>query len=230
MRTGVAGLVGRIPLIDLVGAYIDGLTRGTTVAALSSPSQTQLGTSGRALLSIVGTCGGGWIVQSLSMHTTQWAVEVPGVLAPGAGILGTMDAWAAGIASLVYTLLLDPPASASSSASWFYGLQFKPATITPVHPDTARSVVVLLMAGLLAGRVITRYVLALRLDPDASTGKIKSKSRSKSKGGKDNGVGAGAQEVERILKELEAEAESETPKKKTGKKSSQSSKAATPQR
>jgi hypothetical protein len=114
--------------LDLVGAYTDGITRGSTVAILTSslslppgngnmPGQEEggIGALGAAVLSSVAISGGGWTVQTLGLNLPEWRVGTPAVLRNGAGVLDTLDTWSAVVCSIIYSILIAPGTAGLSS-------------------------------------------------------------------------------------------------------------------
>ncbi|ORY30992.1 hypothetical protein BCR39DRAFT_455343, partial [Naematelia encephala] len=146
---------------NLVGAYIDGMTRGVTITSL--PEALSLsGVKGTSwftpiILSGLAVSGGGWAVQLLGMHEKEWGMGVPGVLR--GGILNTLDFWGGMLVGIVYAALMrtHPEFSALSDFTASVlpdDLQVK-GTKALVTPETARAICVLLLGSLLAARAIT---------------------------------------------------------------------------
>ncbi|OWZ51458.1 peptidyl-prolyl cis-trans isomerase-like 2 [Cryptococcus neoformans 125.91] len=110
--TGIsAWIVDHVPevLVNTVGAAVDGLTRGVTIASIG----TMVGASGKfpgpevsawtyTLLSALAVSSGGFVVSLFSLHEPSYRLSVPSVFRRGAGAWGTMDVWAAGLAGLGY--------------------------------------------------------------------------------------------------------------------------------
>ena len=195
------------PILDIAGAYIDGITRGTTVSLLSSSS---LGVWARALVSGICISGGGWIVQLLNLNGEQWAVRTPAVLKDGAGILDRLDTWSAVLLSVIYSILTNhnPNLFTSEGAATTNpgnGAIISPAIDTfikdlvpvpgssplgkagfgtnmAIAPEMARAVVVVLMGSLLFARVITRLFLPPPSSSPSSTSSI-AVGKTRSEGG-----------------------------------------------
>ncbi|WVQ76074.1 hypothetical protein IAR50_005711 [Cryptococcus sp. DSM 104548] len=158
-------------LFNVFTAYIDGMTRGTTLSALPdlvSQSSTGLGGAANlttyALLSSLAITSGGLFVGLFGLAGETWSIGVPSLLKGGA--LGTLDAWGAAMVSFVYLALagglpsLAPvtnvllpllpeeflvSSSASPSAS---------AGTTLVDPLHNRAICILLFGTLLAFRAL----------------------------------------------------------------------------
>jgi hypothetical protein len=135
--------------LDLVGAYTDGITRGSTVAILTSslslppgngnmPGQEEggIGALGAAVLSSVAISGGGWTVQTLGLNLPEWRVGTPAVLRNGAGVLDTLDTWSAVVCSIIYSILIAPGTAGLSSQG-----KRNTAVISPAIDDFVRGLV-----------------------------------------------------------------------------------------
>ncbi|OWZ60672.1 hypothetical protein AYX15_07033 [Cryptococcus neoformans] len=109
-----AWTVDHVPevLVNTVGAAVDGLTRGVTIASIG----TMVGASGKfpgpevsawtyTLLSALAVSSGGFVVSLFSLHEPSYRLSVPSVFRRGAGAWGTMDVWAAGLAGLGYWVM-----------------------------------------------------------------------------------------------------------------------------
>jgi hypothetical protein len=216
-------LIAIVPasILDIAGSYIDGITRGSTVAILTSslvslpaPGAATVGPVGAAILSGICISGGGWIVQTLGLNLEEWKLGTPVVLRNGAGILDTLDTWSAVICSIIYSILIFPnSAQAHTQGDYEASCVVSPSfdnfvrSVVPTRIGTnkldiqaittnARAVVVLLMGSILAARVITRLVLSRRAP---LAGKV------------DAQIGIEMEELDNVPR-----SRAETPKKKKG--------------
>lgn len=217
-----------MPGINILGAWTDGLTRGFTVSAISSTPHTILG---RALLSVIGTGGGGWIVGLLGMAGAGgegWKLGVPGILRSGQGVLGTMDVWAAILGSVIYSSLTSTNSHSNSSTSSSSGSGFESGYLlsssrsimekyipdstfkslqTLQLPSHARSTVIVVMASLFFARIITTSLTASSSSPITQTRtktSIKNGIKTKSNESKTRKVG---EEIDSLVQEIEAKAQ-----------------------
>nr|WPS94680.1 nucleoside-diphosphate kinase [Naematelia aurantialba] len=168
---------------QLVGSYIDGMTRGVTIASVPSAIAASglAGTSWLTpvVLSGLAVSGGGWAVQLLGMHEKEWSLGVPGVLK--GGILNTLDFWGGMLVGLVYAVLMRTHAEFSLLSDYTAAvipddLQAK-GTKALVSPDTARAICVLLLGSLLAARAVTTAFLTS--NPKNQSPKTTPKGRAK---------------------------------------------------
>jgi hypothetical protein len=155
--------------LNLVFAAIDGLTRGTTIAALAPAlvSARVVSTGWTyTLLSGIAVSGGGFIVSLLSLHEPKWTLGKPSLL--DGGILNTLDCWGAMLVAAVYSSLLrlhpELDVFATRILPW---IPAKLVTLGPteeqpaaaVHPEAGRAVCVLLLGILLASRAVIQAVM-----------------------------------------------------------------------
>jgi hypothetical protein len=111
--TGMASYVTRTApalFLNLVFAAIDGLTRGTTIAALAPALvSARVASTGwtYTLLSGIAVSGGGFIVSLLGLHESKWTLAKPSIL--DGGILNTLDCWGASPGSRQSSSLSVPP-------------------------------------------------------------------------------------------------------------------------
>ncbi|KAK1921531.1 hypothetical protein DB88DRAFT_67105 [Papiliotrema laurentii] len=172
VSTGLARfIVSTAPtLVNLFGAYIDGITRGTTISALpstlsaSSPAiaESLLAT---ALISGITVSSGGWIVQAFGMHEDEWKVGKPTVL--NGGVLDTLDLWSGALTGLLYATLTGSFAELDGARAVLAlaipdDLRAKRLGKGIVDTNTARAISVLVLGSLLAARVVTQAILGLR--------------------------------------------------------------------
>jgi hypothetical protein len=143
----------------VVGAYVDGFTRGNTVSLVPVIAGGN-GIWGRAILSAICISGGGFIVQSLNLNG-DWKLSTPAILRDGAGILDWMDIWSAFSLSIIHSILTSPETVFTPTIdSWVKGNTY--STSVKGNGVEARAVVILLMGSLVAARVITKLFLRVR--------------------------------------------------------------------
>jgi hypothetical protein len=170
--TGMASYVTRTApalFLNLVFAAIDGLTRGTTIAALAPALvSARVASTGwtYTLLSGIAVSGGGFIVSLLGLHESKWTLAKPSIL--DGGILNTLDCWGAMLVAAVYSSLLrlhpELDVFATRILPW---IPAKLVTLGPteeqpaaaVHPEAGRAVCVLLLGLLLGGRAVIQAVV-----------------------------------------------------------------------
>lgn len=222
-----------MPILDIAGAYIDGITRGTTVSILSSSS---LGVWARALVSGLCISGGGWLIQLLNLNGEQWAVRTPAVLKQGAGLLDRLDTWSAVLLSVIYSILTNPNPNLFTSGGVATANSGNGAIISPaidtfikdlvpvpvstplgkagfdtkmaIAPEMARAVVVVLMGSLLFARVITRLILPSSSSPSSTSSIAVAVGKTQSE--------RGIKEVILDEKEVSGKSRDSTPSKKRG--------------
>lgn len=175
--TGLAAFItSTAPAVpfNVFTAYIDGITRGATISALPA----LIGSSGKTsnwftttLLSGIGICGGGWLVQLFGLSLPEWSLGVPSVL--NGGLLNTMDFWGGMGVGIVYAALTGDHAEFEPIGNLFASVL--PAEMTKgsassaiVDPKTARAIAVLLLGSLFAARVITKSILSTNTGPNSS--------------------------------------------------------------
>jgi hypothetical protein len=177
--TGIARyIVSTAPtLINLFGAYIDGITRGTTITAL--PKALAAGAYGAAassalssnlwttsLMSGLAVASGGWVVQGLGLHESEWKVGRPAILS--GSILDTLDLWSGILIGVLYAALTRSHAALNPAGDLL--AQVLPADLlikgdgskALVEPNTARAISVLVLGSLLAARVVTKSVVSYK--------------------------------------------------------------------
>jgi hypothetical protein len=175
------------PLVfNIITAYVDGITRGTTIAAIPNllASSTNLAAGGNwltaTLLSGIAVCGGGWIVSGLGLHKSSWELGMPSVL--NGGILDTLDLWGGMISGWVYISLLRlyPELDGVSNMlrtiipSELHALGAATGKTAVTTKETARAIAVLVYGSLLCARVITKAVLETK--PTVATKEKKAKA------------------------------------------------------
>ena len=184
VQTGIARyMVSTAPtLINLFGAYIDGITRGTTITAV--PKALAVGAYGTAassalsgnlwttaLMSGLAVASGGWVVQGLGLHESEWKVGKPAILS--GSVLDSLDLWSGTFTGLLYATLTRSHASLNPAGDLL--AQVLPAELLVkgagagsnglVEPNTARAICVLVLGSLLAARVVTKSVLSYKPAP-----------------------------------------------------------------
>ena len=100
-------IVDTAPLLffNVVGAFMDGLTRGTGLAAIPTSLALSHGVNSvwaHALLSGITIGGGGLLIQLLGMTKDDWQLSAPAILAGG---WATFDVYAAVIVGLFHAAL-----------------------------------------------------------------------------------------------------------------------------
>lgn len=243
LPTGLSTLITQLPGINILGSWIDGLTRGFTVCAISSTPHTMMG---RALLSAIGTGGGGWMVQLFGMDG-PWTLGTPGILKSGQGVLSTMDVWAALLGSIIFSSLTSTSSdsnSNSNSNSGHYLLSTSRTTLESYIPESmikslqslsvashARSAVIAIMASLFFARIITTSLTSSSLSSSTQTKtktSIKNSLKSKSSESKSRKVG---EEIDNLVQEIEAKAQkAQKAASRIGSKSESESTDSTPRK
>ncbi|WWC59310.1 uncharacterized protein I303_101861 [Kwoniella dejecticola CBS 10117] len=98
-------------LFNLLGACVDGMTRGTTITSLGSlissssldGGQNDLNLWTYVLLSALAISSGGLMVGTLGLNETTWRLGTPNLLK--GGILNTLDAWGASLVGVLWLIL-----------------------------------------------------------------------------------------------------------------------------
>ncbi|WVR04570.1 hypothetical protein IAU60_001577 [Kwoniella sp. DSM 27419] len=164
-------------LLNVGGAFVDGMTRGTTITSLSSVIPTtalgqSFGVWTYALLSAVAVSFGGVPVGLLGLAEPEWKLGVPTIL--NGGLLGTMDAWGAALVGIVWLILtrqaqvLAPISDAVLSA---LPKEFKSTLASQgldkqtIDVGYGRAICVLLLGSLLATRAVILSLRGRRLSP-----------------------------------------------------------------
>ncbi|RXK35702.1 hypothetical protein M231_07030 [Tremella mesenterica] len=153
-------------ILSLVGAYIDGLTRGTTISSLppALPSEVTLWT--QVLLSGIAIVSGGFIFQLLGMHKRTWQLTTPSILL--GGIWATLELWGGMLVGLTYAALMRTHEEVAWLGDLFSlalprelqsGFKAEGKLGSVVDHDTARALCVLLFGSLLALRVVVTTFL-----------------------------------------------------------------------
>ncbi|ODN82246.1 hypothetical protein L202_02531 [Cryptococcus amylolentus CBS 6039] len=158
-------------LFNVFTAYVDGMTRGTTLSALPalvSQSSTGVGATANlttyALLSSLAITSGGLFVGLFGLAGDSWSIGVPSLLK--GGLLGTLDAWGAALVSIVYLALAGhlPVLAPLTNAllpilpSEFIVSSSSPESSPSIDPLHNRAIAILLFGTLLAFRaVITAF-------------------------------------------------------------------------
>ncbi|KIR56863.1 hypothetical protein I315_00018 [Cryptococcus gattii Ru294] len=105
-------------LLDTVGAAVDGLSRGVTIASIAGmleasgkfhPQGHDVSAWTYTLLSTCAIASGGFLVSLFSLHEASYRLSVPSVFRSGVGVWGTMDVWAAALAGLGYWVMVSVP-------------------------------------------------------------------------------------------------------------------------
>ncbi|ADV22177.1 hypothetical protein I305_04052 [Cryptococcus gattii E566] len=105
-------------LLHTVGAAVDGLSRGVTIASIAGmleasgkfhPHGHDVSAWTYTLLSTCAIASGGFLVSLFSLHEASYRLSVPSVFRSGVGVWGTMDVWAAALAGLGYWVMVSVP-------------------------------------------------------------------------------------------------------------------------
>lgn len=103
-------------LLHTVGAAVDGLSRGVTIASIAGmleasgkfhPQGHDVSAWTYTLLSTCAIASGGFLVSLFSLHEASYRLSVPSVFRSGVGVCGTMDVWAAALAGLGYWVMVS---------------------------------------------------------------------------------------------------------------------------
>lgn len=174
-------------LINLFGSYIDGITRGTAISGLPiaiAKSGLSNNVWATALISGITVASGGWIIQALGIHESEWGVHRPAILS--GGILDTLDLWSGILTGLLYGTLTKShtelyPAAGVLARMLPNDMVLADTSKGLVPTNTARAICVLFLGSLLAARVITKFILESGSAGVSRRTKVKvSKKKSKS--------------------------------------------------
>ncbi|KAK4688137.1 hypothetical protein P7C73_g1979, partial [Tremellales sp. Uapishka_1] len=161
-------------LFNLVGAYVDGITRGITITGISSLGAFSWWTE--VVLSGLAACSGGWIMQSLNLAGENYQVGKPTIL--NGGLLDTLDLWGAMAVGLVYGGLMrahEETGWVGDALEMVLPEDIRGKAGKKIEQPVARAICALLMGSLLAARVITVSTMGWRTGR-ASRGKAKNSS------------------------------------------------------
>ncbi|GMK56498.1 hypothetical protein CspeluHIS016_0303380 [Cutaneotrichosporon spelunceum] len=212
--TKLASVVSQAPSLPLglVLSFIDGMARGVTVASMPSLTESSPKTAGSWLapivLGVIATCGGGWIAQTLGLARESWTIGRPSVL--GGGVWDTLDVWAAVIAGVVYSALVGNYPALRKLRPLV--VETLPSDLE-ITPGVARAVAVLVFTSLFAARTIAT---CLRPATKEAEKRIQAKTSSLPE--------KAAVPSENVTNATPAQ----TPEPKTHRRSTRSSRAATP--
>ena len=150
-------------LLNTCTAFVDGITRGVTVASLPSAvtvSNVKSSWFTSALLSGIAVSSSGWLVTGLGLHEADWCLGMPSVLK--GGLWDTLDLWSGTLAGLVYGSLMRSHSDLDTLSGIL--LRILPSDILAVGstthqgqlvtPGIGRAIVVLLIGSLLCARVL----------------------------------------------------------------------------
>lgn len=162
-------------IYNIGGAFIDAITRGTTVCALLpalAASRVPPTAWTIAVLGGIACTSGGILVQLMGLHEEDWKLGMPIIL--NGGILNTLDFWGGMLAAVLYAALLRRSPELSPLSNFLSDIIPSELKVPGnPHPDalrggemmirdTARGLVVLFLAALFIARAITLIVLSPR--------------------------------------------------------------------
>ncbi|KAK6903797.1 hypothetical protein I203_107303 [Kwoniella mangroviensis CBS 8507] len=168
-------------LFGIIGGFVDGMTRGTTITSLATLlSSSSIGSSAisldgsinlwtYALLSLLAISSGGLIVGALSLNEDEWKLGTPGLLK--GGLINTLDAWSASLVGLLWLTLTSQNSSLKPISELIQSSlphELKSSTSSSSSDEKvavdildvphARAICVMVLGGLLATKAIILYV------------------------------------------------------------------------
>lgn len=127
---------------------------------------------------------GGWIIQGLGIHESDWTIARPSILS--GGILDTLDLWSGIVIGLLYATLTKSHPEVDGVAGVLRRVLPGEMVLpeegkTLVNTNTARAICVLVLGSLLAARVITKVFLDVKPGVVKRETKVKVKKVNKEK-------------------------------------------------
>ncbi|WRT64822.1 uncharacterized protein IL334_001758 [Kwoniella shivajii] len=153
-------------MFNVIGAFVDGMTRGSTITSLSSLltthsiGHTESGTNiwAYTLLSALAVSSGGLLVGLLGLNENDWKLSTPNLLK--GGFLTTLDAWSASLIGILWLTLTRQNTSLNPLSNMFEAVLPHELKITSstqgkfIDTTHAGSICVLILGSLLATRAI----------------------------------------------------------------------------